>query len=98
MQGNVINEIELNNHLEKINCLIRMQKENFKDINNSIDKLSSYYQTSNTNKLLELNRMQENNYMILKESLNKYTNVIKNTVSKYHRLVKETEQIFDNIL
>lgn len=93
-----IDEIELNNYIEKLKCYKNIQDENVNSLKKQLDKISQYYSTSNTNNYLlkkndtitELNALQLN--------LDKYIKVIEHMIVKYQLLAKETNKKFENII
>jgi len=97
MNKGYINEIELHNYMEKINFLIKVQEENLENINNHFDKILALYNTTNTNKIIEINEIEKENYKIVKDNINKYLTVINYTVSKYQQMSKLTQEQFSNI-
>lgn len=98
MQKAIIDDISLNNHLEKLRCLIEIQQENIVKLNNKFNQITNYYKTNNTNKILESNNIEENNLNIIKKDTDKYINVISHTITKYRNTQLKVSTILDNII
>lgn len=83
MDKAIIDDVSLNNYLEKLNCLKEIQQDNINILNSKFNNITNHYKTDNTNKLIELNTVKEENFKILKDDQEKYINVIGNTITKY---------------
>lgn len=97
MNKSTIDEIALNNHLEKLICLQKMQQEDIQNLNNKFSTIINYYKTDNTNKILELNNIEKANLKIISEDSKKYINIINNTISKYKQTELQISNTFENI-
>ena len=97
MDGAFIDEIELNNYIEKLKCYRNIQEENISEIKKFLNKILQYYITSNTSDYNFKKGKTVNELDILQSNLNKYIYVLEKIIIKYQLLAKETNRKFENI-
>lgn len=97
MDGAFIDEIELNNYIEKLKCYRNIQEENISEIKKYLNKILQYYITSNTSDYNFKKGKTVNELDILQSNLNKYIYVLEKIIIKYQLLAKETNRKFENI-
>lgn len=95
--GAFIDEIELNNYNEKLRCLKNIQSDNSLSIKKDLSKIPMYYNTSNTNSLINKLENTSNDLDIVQVNLNKYINIIEKKIASYQLLARETKKKFNNI-
>lgn len=98
MNESFINQIELNNYIEKLKCLKDIQNDNTNDIKRELDKIMQYYSTANRSELINKQEKSIADLDILNLNLNKYISVIEYIIIKYQLLAKETNKKFNNII
>lgn len=98
MNESFINQIELNNYIEKLKCLKDIQNDNTNNIKKELDKIMQYYSTSNRSELINKKEKSTADLDILNLNLNKYISVIEYIIIKYQLLAKETNKKFNNII
>lgn len=98
MNGAFVNQIELNNYIEKLKCLREIQYDNASNIKKELNKIGMYYSTTNTSELNNKNEKSKSDLDTLKLNLDKYISIIEYIIIKYQLLAKETNKTFDNIV
>lgn len=93
-----IDEIELNNYIEKLKCLVNMQNDNVNILDKQFNSLLQNYNTTNTNEFYQKKEQTLTELSSLQLNSSKYIDVIEKTIIKYHLLVKNTSQKFENII
>lgn len=98
MNGSFINQIELNNYIEKLKCLKDIQNDNTNNIKRELNKIMQYYSTANRSELTSKKEKSIADLDIINLNLNKYISVIEYIIIKYQLLAKETNKKFNNII
>lgn len=98
MNGSFINQIELNNYIEKLKCLKDIQNDNINGLKRNLSKVIQYYCTTNSSELISKKEKSIADLETLNLNLNKYISVIEHIIIKYQLLAKETNKKFNNII
>lgn len=83
MSSAYIDDTALNNHLEKLKCLSKIQRENLQKLDSYLQRGTDYYNTNNKNKILDFNQVQKENLKILSSDTDRYIDVIEYNIAKY---------------
>ena len=93
----MINDIELNNLLEKINMYNKEEIIIFNNINKQLKIIKSYYETENKNKLEDIELQMKDKFKTITNIYNSKIKTITNTIADYQNTVKIVENIFKHI-
>lgn len=89
-----IDEIELNNYIQKLNYYNDSIRSNLNDIYNKSLKVIDGYNTHNTNKLSSMIEIEESNIDNINTNNEKYMKTIMLTISKYKDIAEEVSSKF----
>ena len=93
----IIDQVELNSGLTKISIYKQEEYLNLNELEIKLNQLSSLYNTSNLDKLNNINFELKNKFNKINRLHNSYIEIINRTVSRYQTTIKLTENILSNI-
>lgn len=88
-----IDEIELNNYIQKINCISETIKEDFEKINCKLNDFLDNYKTTNTKKIKENIEKETINTITINANINKYIETLMKAIIRYKDITESVEQI-----
>ena len=85
-----IDEIKLNNYLQKILLYKKELENNLDEINRKVEEINLTYISNKNNILIEENiQLAKKNFEVLNYNTDTYTTIIVKTINRYEKMIKK---------